>query len=613
MKQRTLSGQIYVYFIIVIVLSLLSVSVFSYFQSSQALDRQVEKYMAQTINNALYQTDIYLQNYELVSNSLISNQDIRAFLEIEPTDYYEYFYYSDQIKRYALQPLFTLYRQLNLIYVIGDNGRSVFYDNQNVRMPDDASIEQQYKLLQSVTPVNGDMAILNVSSRPDEKNLVITLARKIRGKSSFDFKGVLAIEFRVQELSRIWDGLDLGKNDYFFILDETGHYIYHPDKEKLGTEVQGSLAENVMSDGKGMFVDRVGQEDRLFVSRKSAYSKWTLVVSMPVKELRAPISTIRSTTLIVGLLTLIVALWLAYRFGQSIVAPIRVLKEGMRETEKGNWQYIDESGRSDEIGGLIHSYNLMVTRLQEMIKKVYEVELVSQKTALDMQRIELERQTAEFQSLQLQINPHFMYNTLETVNCYAIVKDSHEISEIVEALAFMLRYSVQTNLEEITVANELNHVRNYLIILKHRIGREFEIDVVIPPSLLLEKMVRLTLQPIVENIFQHAFPEGIEERHYIRIDAKKEKELFMVIVEDNGAGIPPERLENLRTQLRENRLAGEPAQSGYRRGGIGLMNVHRRIQMVFGEEYGLSIESTVGKGTKITLTMPSDKRIAITH
>lgn len=179
---------------------------------------------------------------------------------------------------------------------------------------------------------------------------------------------------------------------------------------------------------------------------------------------------------------------------------------------------------------------------------------------------------------------------------------------MVEAMAFMLRYSVQTNLEEITVANELNHVRNYMIVLQHRTGKEFEIDVAIPPFLLLEKMVRLTLQPLIENIFQHAFPDGVEPHHFIRINAKKENGLFQVYVEDNGIGMKPERLDELRKKLEQNRLA-EPEENGSpRRGGIGLMNVHRRIQMVFGEAYGLSIDSEWGRGTCLTMTMPETAR-----
>lgn len=217
----------------------------------------------------------------------------------------------------------------------------------------------------------------------------------------------------------------------------------------------------------------------------------------------------------------------------------------------------------------MRSYNLMVTRLSEMIERVYEAELTTQKAALELQETRLERQQAEFQALQLQINPHFLYNTLETINCYAVVQDSDEIAEMVEAMAFMLRYSIQTNLEEITIANELRHVLSYMTILKHRIGREFEIDVVIPPALLLAKTVRLTLQPLIENIFQHAFFNGIEDRHYIRIDARIEGDRLHVLVEDNGSGMSRERLNELREKLNLNQLADTEGDSRYHRGGLG--------------------------------------------
>ncbi len=276
----------------------------------------------------------------------------------------------------------------------------------------------------------------------------------------------------------------------------------------------------------------------------------------------------------------------------------------------GELAEIDEDiRRDDEIGGLIHSYNLMVSRLSDMIERVYDTELSSQKTKLQLKEIELERHKAEFQALQLQINPHFLYNTLETINCYAIVQDSDEISEMVEAMAFMLRYSIQTNLEEVTLANELNHVRNYMIIQKHRIGRDFEIEVATPPALLLSRMVRLTLQPIVENIFQHAFPDGIELEHSIRIDTYEDGEELLVVVEDNGVGMTEARRDELIRRLGKNRLAEEQAANRPgRRGGIGLVNVHRRIQMVYGDEYGLRVDSTPGQGTRIELRMPKEER-----
>jgi two-component system sensor histidine kinase YesM len=246
---------------------------------------------------------------------------------------------------------------------------------------------------------------------------------------------------------------------------------------------------------------------------------------------------------------------------------------------------------------LMMRYNLMVNRLSEMVEKVVQVEL-------NNQEIRMERQKAEFQSLQLQINPHFLYNTLEVIVCYAIVRDSEEISEIVQALAYMLRYSVQTNLEEITVANELEHVMYFLVVLHHRIRRDFEIDVVLKPEFLLHKMVRLTLQPLVENAFQHAFPEGVEDFHYIKIDGGVRDGTFWISVEDNGAGMTGDKLSQLREKLEANRLGEGDVNEEGRKGGIGILNVHRRIQMVFGDDYGLQIESDPEQGTRMIMVMP---------
>lgn len=610
MRGKTLSRQIFSNFLIVIVLSLVSVGAFSYVQSSRALDGQVRQYMEQMVESANYQTDSYLQAYELLSNAFSSNSDVRAFMEIKPDDSYEYYAYSEKIKDFASKSVIsvvTLYKQLNMIYAVGQHGRTVIYENQNLLNFDPVLVKEKYDYLMKMTPVDGKISLLNMSIREVDQGSVVTMARKVRGPSYGDAnRGVVAIEIKLDELAKTWDRVSLGKKGFFFIIDDAGNYIY--PRSMSERKPQDDLASHVLASGNQTFLYKYEGEERMFVSRKSGYSDWNLVASMPVEELRRPANTIRTTTISVGLITLAIALWLATRFGRSIIAPIRWLKDSMRETEKGNWQYIDESGRTDEIGGLIHSYNLMVTRLSDMIERVYEAELDQQKNALELGETKLERQRAEYQSLQLQINPHFLYNTLETINCYAIVQDSTEITEMVEAMAFMLRYSVQTNLEEITVANELNHVRNYMIVLQHRTGKEFEIDVAIPPNLLLEKMVRLTLQPLIENIFQHAFPDGVEPHHFIRINAEKANGLFQVYVEDNGIGMKPERLEELRKKLEQNRLA-EPEENGSpRRGGIGLMNVHRRIQMVFGEAYGLSIDSEWERGTCLTMTMPETAR-----
>ncbi|MCR2802697.1 sensor histidine kinase [Paenibacillus soyae] len=610
--RKSLAKQIFVYFFVLVFLSMSTVGIFSYMESARAIDKQVEKYFTTVINNAAMQTDRQLMMFERMSVSILSQQQVKKFLDMDPDDSYVYYQFSTKIQKDIFEKIHIMYpNQINMMYVLGYHGRTIFDANQNFSAHS-VDTSDRLKELDEQTEANGRISILSTSLLPQDADRVITVARKIRGYSTYDIKGVLAIEFHEEQLTDLWDLMDLGEDGFFFILDGQGQVVYAPDDDRVDSPFLERVSGRIVENGEQRFVINDGEQERLIVSRKSEYSGWSLAIAMPLDELREPISAIRTTTVTVGLLTLAAALVLALRFGRTIVSPIRILMNGMRETEKGNWQYVQVKPRKDEVGALVHSYNLMVGRLSEMIDRVYDAELKGQKAQLELRELQLERHRAEYQALQLQINPHFLYNTLETINCYAIVQDSDDISEMVEALAYMLRYSVQTNLEESTIVNELNHVRNYMIILKHRIGREFEVDVVMKPELLLKGMVRLTLQPIVENIFQHAFPNGIETNHFIRIDAKQSEGRIVVTVEDNGAGMSEERLRKLRQRLLENRLSDEQDISGGRkRGGIGVLNVHRRLQMVYGDEFGISVDSQDGQGTIIYITMPDSQSIGV--
>jgi two-component system sensor histidine kinase YesM len=603
MKIRGFTKKIFAYFLIVIILSLSCVGIFSYIITSGELEEMVENQMNQIAGNAVHHTDLYLQDYERSIVSLLTNRQIMEFIDLPTTrEEYDYYLYRKTIREFSVDPLFIRNPKLASVYLISDKKNAVYYYNSvNEQSFNAEDIQRQRDYFLANTTPDGQLSILNHTIIEGQENQMLTIVRRIRGYTSPELSGLLAIEMRSADLSALWKGIDLGKYGYLFIIDDKGRYIYHPDGLKVGTTVPKAFSEKLNQAGSHSFTDAYEGDERMYVSRKSESSDWQLVVSMPVRELRKPLSNIRSTTLVVGLFTLILAMLLAYRFGKSIAKPVQTLKSGMRETEKGNWATIPLPPHRDEIVELMVRYNLMVKRLSEAVDRVVQVELSNSE-------IRMERQKAEFQSLQLQINPHFMYNTLETIVCYATIQDSEEISEIVKALAYMLRYSVQTNLEEITVANELKHVMYYLVVLRHRIGREFEIDVAIKPEYLLHVMVRLTLQPLVENVFQHAFPDGLEDYHVVRIDGGVSDGIFWISVEDNGSGMSEAKLGQLQEKLNTNRLADGEVDEAGKKGGIGVLNVHRRIQMVYGEQYGLRIESKLEQGTKMIMVMPASPR-----
>lgn len=593
-----LARKLFMCFALVVVLSLSSVSFFTYHFSSQKLNEQNARHLSEIIANAAHHTDLYLRAYERSTLSLLTNQDVKSFLDASPPGDYEAYALRTQIRNEAITPIFIRNPEVAAIYVIDYEGRGLYYTTPDLPVVKEPNARERIQEMREIVSESGRLTMLNTSLFPGKEKEFITLARKIRGQESIDYKGILAFEIKSSDLSTLWRGVDLGERGFFLITDAYGRIVHHPDKRLLGGTVSPELHRKMNNgDRDGVYFDDSDGERRMYVSETLEYSGWNLAVSIPAEQIEEPIQSIRYASIASGALTLLFALWISYRLGRSITRPIQILKNGMRQTKQGNWLHVPVLRTKDELEDLTINYNAMVTQLSELMESEYRAQL-HRKDA------ELERERAELQALQLQINPHFLYNTLESVICYAVIQQSKEITEMVYAISQMFRYSIKTQLEETAVVNELKHLLSYMTIMEHRLGRPFELDIQIPPPYLLKKMVRLTLQPLVENIFQHGFSKGIEDRHYIRLDAYLDRNDMVLIVRDNGVGMEPGRLTELRSQLELNRLANPANHMGPYEGGIGLMNVHRRIQLVFGEQYGISVESAEGEGTTIRIRVP---------
>jgi len=593
--KNSLSRRIYLYFVIVIVLTSASIGITGYWRSSAEMENQYQQLLAQIVENVAHQTDLYLTSTERATLSILTSPIVKDVLDAQDMTVSDRIAFDNLIKEQVFQTVLINNPEITLVYLAGYNGfMSKDFNTEVVRFNNlafDSYIEQ----LKSGTRDDGGITIQDSGFLEGH----LTITRKLsKRQTSRQYNGIMGFELRVGELTKLWKGIRLGQSGYFFIVNDRGKIIYHPDAGRIGKQLNGSQYEMIQANSDNVF-ELPGEQGRLFFGRKSDFSGWTLVASMSLSEQREPIATLRQTTLIVALCTLVIAFFLAFQFGQTIIRPIRRLESGMRQTEKGQWTRVDLTGSADEVDRLIGSYNTMVARLEELINQVYETELRNQENML-------KRQRAEFQSLQMQINPHFLFNTMETVVCYAVIRNSSEIKDIIRSLSYMLRYSIRTDLEKITVVNELKHVLHFMQIMNYRFSREFELDVRIPPDLLLGHMVRLTLQPIVENVFKHAFPNGIADTHTIIIDAWREEDDFYVSVEDNGEGMSEEALRQLRDRLQLNSESdGLESSAG---GSIGLSNVHTRIQMVFGGQYGLLVDSVAGQGTRVRMRMPNDKK-----
>ena len=229
----------------------------------------------------------------------------------------------------------------------------------------------------------------------------------------------------------------------------------------------------------------------------------------------------------------------------------------------------------------------MAEEIDRLVNQVYSVELKEKEAAI--------------KALQAQINPHFLYNTLDMIKSMAELNGALQVSEMIMALSKLFRYATHTDGVLVTIREELENLSSYMTIVNARFGGRIEFAARVPEELLTESIVKVCLQPLVENAISHGLGRG-RAGGRIAVTVEKENGIITVTVEDNGGGILPDRLEEIRNRLERKEHVEE--ESG--RGHVGLKNIHDRIRLYYGETYGIVIDSFPERGTVVTLSYPSD-------
>ncbi|MBY0144388.1 sensor histidine kinase [Neobacillus niacini] len=594
LENMNLFQRLLLYFALIMILPLIIVASIIYMQSANLLEKQTEDYLGQVVTNVNFQTDRFIKNYELVTLPILSNPNVKHFLDLEENNVFvkEHIRYQYYENIWTVMDNFVIQKpEINRMYILGDNKRQIWLRDKGGSFSQD-----KYNNLKKITPESGKIII-----HPSNQNgrITLTIARKIRGMKSFTPNGILGIEINASELGELWKEANLGNEGFFMIADTNGKVIYHPDAKFIGETLNEVGKEEINKHKQGTFFDQWNNESTFFHFLTSEYTGWKLIAAVPKSQLFAPISGVRLTAVFSAIIVIIIAFTLSVNFIRQVVKPIQLLERTMKTVEQGEWKKVPTLPRNDEISSLLRSYNRMVDRLSTLVDQVYKAELNNQQVKIELQERELEKQKVEIQALESQINPHFLYNTLETMNGYGIINGIEEISKMAEALAGMFRYSVR-NLEMVTLADEVEHVKGYLIIHELRIRKPINLILDIDPSLYDAPMVKLSLQPLVENAIQHGFRKAVNEIR-ITISTKVIDSCLHVCVIDNGRGIQNERLNEIREFIKADRKNKPKLRSDL---GIGVTNVNRRIQLLFGNQYGLDLSSRVNEGTTVSIILP---------
>lgn len=366
----------------------------------------------------------------------------------------------------------------------------------------------------------------------------------------------------------------------FYLIDENRRVVYSDQEGVTASVLDTPAFGQVLDTGTGNFVwkDLETGEKSIIVCEKSSTSGWTLVTVTSEKEAYGKLHAIWRLAGVIGLLYVGFMLLAYYILSKGVFRPIGRLDRGMKKVSAGEFGHIEEekdAGRDDEISHVIRRYNEMVDQIENLMAEIREEE-----KAKNSERIKV---------LSMQISPHFVYNTLNTIKWMAAANRQDNICRMIESLVKMMRsVTYQTN-EEISLREELELLDCYVYIQKMRF-LNFEVEYRIPEELLDYKVNKLVLQPFVENCIQHAFPET-EDMGVIRINAEKQEDALVLLVEDNGRGFEVEKVKfSQDADKREDH--------------VGIPNVSERLRLNYGEEYGIRIESAPGMGTRVFIRLP---------
>lgn len=562
-------------FMLISNLPILIMAIYTYNRYTDLINRQTSQVAENIVENALSSANTTLDNIKHISElfnfdagnqeSIIS--DLRNYTGSK-SDYttYDVFKTNNNLK-FICQNLIFNSSYINGIFVFTPSGEILGYGyggNIDIRYGYNPSSDKWYKQtlkLQGKTYIDGIRAkeyIIN--SDPS-----ISFSSAIYDVYTKEFLGVLLIDCspKVFDLSTV--------NTL-------------PDTALLSIEQGNQILYSNIDTLAGDFSDK----NSIKYNKELDWRELSLVAVFNTEGLYREFNSTRLTLIAISVVCALIFIIISIFLSSYLTKPIILLSRKM--SVRGGDNTVDKErylNRTDEIGILYNEYQSMIEELKLYIKNELEHKLIT----LDSQ----------MKSLEAQINSHFLYNTLESINSIAEIEEIESISTMSLALGDMFRYSIKTTSELVTIADELKHVKDYISIQQIRFDNRFELLLEIPAGMYSLKILKLVLQPIVENAFYHGL-KYCSAGSLIRISGCVENDTIYLSVFDDGLGMTPDRLKELNKSLLEKAHFTE---LGHRnKQSIGLKNIHTRIQLYYGEGYGMQIQSSQNNGTTVTLKVP---------
>lgn len=488
------------------------------------------------------------------------------------------------MKKFLQQQPFTQYSDMSLI-LAGKNGKTFSYNAARLMISGEELIETEVvqKALKNPKKIFCHYEKKGYTDVMKDYSVII-MAKAITSNGGKNVEGVVLLSVKEADFQKIYDGFTTSFSD-ILIFNQDNEIISSNQVKYLTASREADKvwdAVEKMQDKKSSMITRQ-DNGRLTAYFMQAFQNTNYKVMGIIRPDQAFESVYDFRYIIeVTILITAVAILIIFVLVRQQTKPLSKLVQNMRKVQEGRLDKLVKVEGTQEIRELSTTYNSMLGELDNYIQKLIQVEK--------------SKREAEIHSLQMQINPHYIYNTLASVKWLIWQGDKEKSVQVIDAFIQLLRNTISNKNEFITLKEEIENLKNYVLINQIRYGNQVNVEFYVTPDCEKQKVPKLILQPFVENAFFHAFPQG--EKGTISIFVRQSNSLLKVEIEDNGIGMNSETLRDL---LDKKNVYREHFT------GIGVNNVDDRMKLIYGENYGILVESQERQGTRITVCFPLDK------
>ncbi|WP_229263678.1 cache domain-containing sensor histidine kinase [Cohnella cholangitidis] len=578
-RLRSIQTNMVLAFVILILMTILIMSITSYYLTKEAVKSKAQAYTTELVKQVNNNIKSYVNGMKSMSDLVVGNHAVQQYLSTTEFGSLQEEKKAKEAVADMLESMLVSRTDISSVNVIGYGGQFVSGRKDLELNPyiDITGLSWYTKAKEA----GGESVISPSHVQPvfkDRYPWVVSLSRELISRDGQTKLGVFLVDLNFSVMNDMVKEIRLGQRGYLFIVDSGGKIVYHPQQQLIYSNLKSEMIDQVLEIENGTFTSDEGSDSRMYTVQNSDFG-WKIVGVSYVNELVDNQNEVRLSFIILGLICIVIAIVISVFLSQRVSRPIKQLQDSMKEVEKGNFDIHVSVPKTIEIGRLARAFNIMVGKIKELMSQ----------TVLDQEQ----KRKSEINALQAQINPHFLYNTLDSIVWMAESNKSREVVLMTSALAKLFRASISKGEELVSIKTEIDHITNYLMIQKMRYKNKLDYQIEISDSIQHFLTIKVILQPIVENAIYH----GIKMKHgpgLITITAEETEADIFLIVEDNGKGMDEDKLRTM--------LLPAPQQSEGR--GVGVRNVHERLQLYFGPQYGLTYKSSLDQGTTVYIRIP---------